>query len=396
MRFKAREESIINYLKKQKLSLSHEFDHLKQVAEYGVWLAKKYGGNVEIVAAASLLHDLGRSDLGLRGRVTAVRASQLAKPVLEKCGYGKQEIKLITQVIAEHDQAAFRSELLESRILKDADYLDGFGARGVMRCILYAGETGGGIDEAIKRLSVKARQRLKGLEFVESKRLGWKLHRLTEAFLDSYVKVTNLDMENYEGKLIVLEGISGSGKDTQAILLKRYLEKHGHEVVLVNHPSDFMKKALWRPWRTKVDDRASEMFLMLAERVRMTREVIMPALREGKIVISSRSSISCWAYQADSWFAPGFYRYAFSFEPVADLVVFLDVSLKTALVRTDKRVKKGREKDRGFFGKRQKAQKQRFEKSLKYYPHVVRINANKSVEQISKLVINKIQSKIKI
>ncbi len=397
MRFSAREKKIIKLLEKQHLSASHRLDHLKKVSEFGVWLAKKYEASRDVVVAASLLHDLGRSDLKLRGKATALKASRLAVPMLKKCGYEMYEIKSITQAIAEHDQPKFRSKLVESRILKDCDYLDGFGARGILRCIMYAGETGGGISEALHRLGVKARQRIRGLEFRESKRLAWKLHRMTEVFLDELVKVGNLQDEDYEGKLIVLEGISGCGKDTQAKLLMEYLSRGNNsedEIVLVNHPSDFMKKNVWRPWRKLVDDRASEMFFMMAERVRVTRDTILPALKAGKTVISTRSSISCWAYQADVWFVPGFVRYGFSFEPVADLVVYLDVGLKNALQRTDKRVKRGIEKDRGFFGSKQREQKVRFEKSLKYYPNVVRVDANGNEKQTFKKMIGKISSKI--
>ena len=43
-------------------------------------------------------------------------------------------------------------------------------------------------------------------------------------------------MENQKGKLIVIDGIDGSGKATQAKLLVEYIKKMGHEVETIDFP----------------------------------------------------------------------------------------------------------------------------------------------------------------
>jgi len=386
MKFNAIEKKLIQLIKQQSLSLSHKFDHLNRVVKYAVELGKIYKGRREILIAAGLLHDLGRGKTEYRGKQSAEIGAELAKPLLKKAGYSVKEIDLICQIIAEHDQPEFHSKLIESRILKDADYLDGFGGRGIMRSIMYAGETGGGIDEAVNRLRRKGRERLKGLELLESKRLGWKLHRFTELFLAEFEKIESLKSVTYAGKFIVLEGISGSGKDTQAELLLQYFKNKGKQVLLVNHPTMFLKK-LWRLWRLEADDRLSEAFLMMADRVRMVKAKILPALNKGEIVISTRSSISAQVYQQEEGIPAEFYRYCFKFEPIADLLIYLDLSVEEALRRTDARVKMKKEKDRGFFGKKQERQQKLFKKILKKYSNVVKVKAEGSIDQVHQRLV---------
>lgn len=389
MRWKKREKLLIRELQKIKLSPSHEFDHLKRVSQICLKLVKKYSSDRNVLIASALLHDLARSDKRFRGARSASKGAKLAKPILKQCGYSKDEIKLVCQCIAEHDQPELKSKLLEARILKDADFLDGFGARSILRSVMYAGETGGGIIEAITRMKDKGRKRLEGLEFIESKRLGWRMHRLTEVFLSELEKIPSFENVSYPGKLIVIEGISGSGKDTQAKLLANHLRKRQIKVEIVNHPTPFLKK-LWRQWRTQVDDRFSELFLLLADRSRMVKDVVLPELKKGKVVISTRSQISAQVYQRVEKYSSAFYRFCFAFEPVADLYLFLDISAKEALRRTDERVKKGVEKDRGFFGKNQEHQKELYNKILKNYPNVKRVNGDGTV----RIVANRVEKAV--
>jgi len=391
--YTGRERRLLKEMGRLELSVSHELDHLQRVAEMGKNLAKKYKGNRDVVVAAALVHDLGRSSLKARGKASAELGAKMAKPILKKVGYSKEESKSILQAVAEHDQPKFHSKLLEARILKDADYLDGFGARGILRAVLYAGETGGGVTEAVMRLQKKSRQRLAGLEFVESKRLGWKQQRLTEVFLEELKKKNLFSEVDYEGKFVVIEGISGSGKDTQANLLAKYLLKQGKKARVVNHPTKFLKK-LWRQWISRVDDRASEAFLMMADRGRMVREEILGALKNGEIVISTRSSVSAQVYQKDERFGQAFYRLAFGFEPVADKIIYLEISASQALKRADKRVLKGKEKDRGFFGKRQKMQLNNFEEVLKYYPNVTKVDGKGMESEVYARVVDCIEDEL--
>jgi dTMP kinase len=369
-------------------SVSHDFDHLDKVAEFAEQLAEFYGARKEIVTAAALLHDLARTDTDKRGKESAEAGASQAAELLKQAGYSTEDISLITQCIREHDQPSFHSQLIESKILKDADFLDGFGVRGILRSLIYAGETRGGVPEALERLQVKMRQRMEGLEFVESRRLAWTMYRFAERFLGELSNQPNMQEAHYSGKLVVLEGISGSGKDTQAELLSKYLQTHDVPNLVVHHPSALLKE-LWKEWLAKVFTSPYGVALSLvADRYREVNAQVIPALQQGKVVISTRSSISAQVYQAAEGISADKYRYLFQFEPVPDLVIYLDVPTDSAYERTQKRVNEGVETDRGFFGQKQNQQRQRYQQILQSYPNVQVVNAAGSIEEVHQQLVS--------
>ena len=105
----------------------------------------------------------------------------------------------------------------------------------------------------------------------------------------------NFDLElkenPYKGKYIVLEGIDGSGKSTQAQLLTDYYKKQGKEVVLTREPrkvgliGDLVQKVLVGEEKLPY---ISFQYLFSADRAAHHEELIEPSLKEGKIVISCR------------------------------------------------------------------------------------------------------------
>lgn len=385
-----RQQTLLSAVESSPQSPSHTREHLLEVAWYGAWLCELYQGRPEVVIAAAIVHDIGRQDPKLRGSASAKAAAKVAPTLLAQSGYSDEEIAVITQCVAEHDDPNLHSALLESRILKDADYLAGFGATGILRSLVYAGETGGGMSEAIDRLQRKTPQRLQGLEFPESRRLGWQKHRLTELFLSELTSDPNLENVSYPGKFIVLEGISGSGKDTQGLLLEKYFQSQGRDVLFINHPTPLLKQ-VWREWKKEVKHEMSDVFMLLADRVRMVRDEVLPALKAGKIVISSRSSVSAQAYQPSPDFSDALYRYCFQFEPVADALLYLDITPEAALKRVDQRVESGQEQSRGFFGQAQTTQYQLYAEVLRYYPQVFTINADQPESEVHQEIIQVLQ-----
>lgn len=95
---------------------------------------------------------------------------------------------------------------------------------------------------------------------------------------------------------IILEGIEGSGKSTQARFLSRRLRKEGYDVVLTKEPGGEGVRRLIRRAIFKTDDPWSELFLFWADR-RLHYVQIKAWLAEKKIVISDRSFPSTYAYQ---------------------------------------------------------------------------------------------------
>lgn len=106
-----------------------------------------------------------------------------------------------------------------------------------------------------------------------------------------------------EGLFITFEGIEGCGKTTQAKLLYDYLLNRNIECVLTHEPGGTLISEKIR--EILLDKKnynmvyLTELFLYLASRSQHTFEKIIPALKNGKIVICDRYFDSTLAYQGE-------------------------------------------------------------------------------------------------
>lgn len=103
-----------------------------------------------------------------------------------------------------------------------------------------------------------------------------------------------------KGIFIVLEGPDKSGKSTQARLLASHFKKKKIPVVHTREPggtsfAEAIRRILLSP-KHRVDPIA-ELFLYEAARAQHTRDKLLPAVREGKVVISERYTLATLAYQ---------------------------------------------------------------------------------------------------
>jgi len=116
------------------------------------------------------------------------------------------------------------------------------------------------------------------------------------------------------GKLIVFEGVSGTGKETQAKLLQKYLAAHHIMSHIVFHPSLELKEILsaWR--KERAIDAVTETYLLLADRSSRVKQLIVPALEKGEWIISLRNYVSALVYQGKTprdraWIRKEFLRF---------------------------------------------------------------------------------------
>ena len=103
------------------------------------------------------------------------------------------------------------------------------------------------------------------------------------------------------GYFITLEGPDGSGKTTQAHLLRKQLASLGYSVILTREPGgtqigDQIRTVLHDKRNTEMTARA-EILLYSASRAQHVTQLILPALEAGKVVISDRFADSTLAYQ---------------------------------------------------------------------------------------------------
>jgi dTMP kinase len=99
---------------------------------------------------------------------------------------------------------------------------------------------------------------------------------------------------------ITFEGIDGSGKSTQILLLREYLVKNGHKVVTLREPggtelSEYIRAVLLNK-KLEVSD-ISELLLFQAARADLVKTIVQPSLKQGRIVLSDRYFDSTTAYQ---------------------------------------------------------------------------------------------------
>lgn len=108
--------------------------------------------------------------------------------------------------------------------------------------------------------------------------------------------------ETPAGTLISFEGSEGSGKSTQIALLASRLVDSGYDVVTVREPGgteigEQIRNIIVHNSRGDEMCPETELLLFSAARAQLVREVIVPALMRGAIVLSDRFLDSSTVYQ---------------------------------------------------------------------------------------------------
>lgn len=147
-----------------------------------------------------------------------------------------------------------------------------------------------------------------------------------------------------KGKFFVLDGSEGAGKSE---LLKRLVAEFGDQIVATREPggtpyAEEIRDIILKSPNAAQADGKTLSALFWASRADHMKNKIIPALLEGKVVISDRFDSSTFAYQIfgqgatelkDNFFV---FRDFFVGDYVPDLYVYLDVKIETGLARKKK------------------------------------------------------------
>jgi dTMP kinase len=322
-------------------SPSHDFQHIDRVQAYIDMLGRALGVNTELVRIAAILHDLGRGDQTRRHGTESIEASkEMAEEVLRNLPLSDGDRRLVIEAIEGHDQPEFHSDTPAVRILKDADFLAGFGAWGVLRIAMWSGETGRRVDDVIGRMTSGMQRRMQSLEFSESRDIAMRELLFTKQFVGELDRSVNLLPRSYLGFYCVIEGVSGVGKNTIAEGLCKQLTEIGLGCSLIYEPGE-----TYRELRKHLPDGASEGFvplkkaLLMADRAEQVRALISPALARGEVVIAVRSYLSTAVYQSSDYAEAYRTMLEHDWVPRCDLLLLLDVDTETALNRIKHRNK---------------------------------------------------------
>ena len=138
----------------------------------------------------------------------------------------------------------------------------------------------------------------------------------------------------YPGKLIVVEGIDGSGKSTQLSLLYRWLLSRGYKVFFTEWNSSILVRRSMR--RGKKKDLLTPTTFSLLHAVdfadRLTYQ-IMPPLKAGMIVLADRYVYTAFSRDVARGVHPEWVREVYSFAPRPDLTLYFRVPIEISLER---------------------------------------------------------------
>ncbi len=137
---------------------------------------------------------------------------------------------------------------------------------------------------------------------------------------------------------IVFEGVDGSGKSTQIKKINEYLKNKSYEVVLTREPGGTFSGELIRDiFLTNEFSAEIQYILMLAARAEHIDSVILPALQQGKIVLSDRYCDSTEVYQSSINRDLRWMGLCLTKNIMPDITFLLDIEPETALSRINKR-----------------------------------------------------------
>ncbi len=128
---------VIEYVKKTtaengrppKYPFRSRYEHTMRVYRWAIKLQSKLGGDLEIIALAALLHDIGWDEVRPHGEVGA----EMAVEYLDSIGVDPETIRRVGEIIMIHADKDTDADLsLECKIVMDADLLDEVGAVGIL------------------------------------------------------------------------------------------------------------------------------------------------------------------------------------------------------------------------------------------------------------------------
>jgi len=216
----------------------------------------------------------------------------------------------------------------------------------------------------------------------------------------------DLKRNPYKGKYICVEGIDGSGKTTQVEKLTEYFKSKGKSVVQTREPrkegiiGDIVQKVL--TGEVKMPSVALQ-YLFSIDRVLHHEDVLIPALKAGKVVISDRCFWSAIVYGILDRTGGKYSLNAASFLLIAhsilsmyhqfivpDNTFYLKISLVTSIARISQK-----DDVKEIYEDHEKLKKviDGYDwLSKKFKNEIIVIDGNKSVGEVTREIVNKISN----
>jgi dTMP kinase len=139
-----------------------------------------------------------------------------------------------------------------------------------------------------------------------------------------------------EAAFICIEGLDGCGKTTQARLLVKALRKAGYDAAYTAEPSKGKIGKFIKKYCLNARQRVSiivEALLFAADRFEHLENEVLPALKNGKIVVSDRYVFSSLAYQGAAGLDLKWIEKLNEHAITPDLALFIDAKPEVAIQR---------------------------------------------------------------
>ncbi len=139
---------------------------------------------------------------------------------------------------------------------------------------------------------------------------------------------------DHKGKLIIVEGIDGSGKSTQIDLLHKWLQAHGRSVYFTEWNSSILVKSTTKLGKVeKMFTPTTFSLLQATDFADRWENYILPLLKAGVIVLADRYAFTAFARDVARGVDRTWVRNLYSFAVQPDLAFYFRVPLDTAVER---------------------------------------------------------------
>src|SRR3954451_23471999 len=138
----------------------------------------------------------------------------------------------------------------------------------------------------------------------------------------------------FPGKLIIVEGIDGSGKSTQLQLAMRYLKTRGYPVFFTEWNSADLVKAVTKKGKKKMS--LTPMTFSLLHATDFAHRLInniLPPLKAGMVVLADRYCYTAFARDVVRGCDPTWVRRVYQFAPRPDLALYFNVPIDVSCAR---------------------------------------------------------------
>jgi dTMP kinase len=204
-----------------------------------------------------------------------------------------------------------------------------------------------------------------------------------------------------KGLFITFEGIDGSGKSTQIQILAKFLKNLGFDIIITREPGgsvggEEIRKLLLQG---EVDrwSAETEILLFTAARRDHLERIILPALKDGRIVICDRFTDSTRMYQGMRGpklrdLVDNLNDEVIDCDP--DLTIVIDIDPEVSLKRAKSR-KTVEERFEDFGVELQKNMRRGFiELSKEFSNRIEVVNGNQSVEELANDIFSVVKAKL--